>query len=308
MAKLTKKVESAEPLRADVVVQQLTGNSRSIVRGMFDHRCVTINGSICTDAGQPVAAGDVIQVDYDKERRYKEIPKARKSNVFDLIFEDDYLLVVDKKAGYLTVPTEHREPNTLVGALSVYLTRGGSRRKLVSIIHRLDRDTSGLLVFGKDEKTAELIRQQFAARKPMREYIAIVAGLLPEKSATFRSNLYTDQFLNQRSTKDEDKGKLAITHYKVVEELQDTTVVSVTLETGRRNQIRVHFAETGHPVLGDVRYKTELAAHPKWRWKRLALHAAVLGFEHPVTRKKLVFKSPQPAEFSQFMRQGIIER
>ena len=302
MAKLSKKIESSEGIRADVVVQQLTGNSRAIVRGMFDHRCVTVNGSTCLDAGTSVAAGDVIAVDYDKERKYKEIPKARQSKVFELVFEDDWLMVVDKKAGYLTVPTEHRETNTLVGALSVYLTRGGSRRKLVSIVHRLDRDTSGLLVFAKDEDTAEMIRVQFAARKPMREYIAIVAGHLREKTGTFQSNLYTDQFLNQKSTNDADKGKLAITHYKVVDELEDATVVSVTLETGRRNQIRVHFAEKGHPVIGDVRYKTELAAHPKWRLKRLALHAAVLGFDHPVTKKKLVFRSTQPLEFSQFIK------
>jgi len=299
---LKKKYDAAGPVRADVFVQKMCGNSRAIVRGMFDHRCVSINGEVCVNAGQMVGTGDEVVVVYEKERRYKEIPQARKSKIFDLVFEDEHLIVVDKKAGYLTVPTEAREKNTLVGALSGYLTRGGSRRKLVSIVHRLDRDTSGLLVFGKDERTAELIRQQFAARKPQREYVAIVAGSLTESTGTFRSNLYTDQFLNQRSTKDEDKGKLAITHYKVVEELQDATVVAVTLETGRRNQIRVHFAEKGHPVIGDVRYKTDLATHRHWRHKRLALHAALLGFDHPVTKRRLEFRSPRPVEFQEFIK------
>ena len=303
MSKLTYKLTDSNPIRADVVVQKLTGKPRSQVRGMFDHRCITVDGALCLDPGVLVGAGTEVVVEFDPERRYKEIPKARQSKVFDLVFEDDWILVVDKKAGYLTVPTEQREPNTLVGALSVYLTRGGSRRKLVSIVHRLDRDTSGLLVFAKDDKTAELIKQQFADRKPMREYVAIVAGHLPAESGTFKSHLYTDQYLNQRSTKDEDKGKLAITHYRVTEVLKDSTAVSVTLETGRRNQIRVHFAEKGHPVLGDVRYKTELAAHKNWRVKRLALHAAVLGFTHPVSMKKLVFRSQLPGEFTQFYKQ-----
>src|SRR5207253_1439162 len=143
-----------------------------------------------------------------------------------------------------------------------------------------DRDTSGILVFAKDTRTAERLIEQFKAHEPRREYVAIVAGRLPE-GGTFESRLVTDRFLNQRSTRDADRGKHAVTHYRVVEFLPDTSLVKVVLETGRRNQIRVHFSERGHPVLGDRRYQSRLAEHPRWKAARLALHARSLGFSHP---------------------------
>jgi 23S rRNA pseudouridine1911/1915/1917 synthase len=288
-------------VRADVIVQTLTGKSRSIVRGMFSHKCVRVKDTICLNPGEPLGLGDTVQLTYDPVRRYKESPKARSSELFDVIFEDEHILVVDKKAGFLTVPTEKRESRTLVSALSNYLTRGESKRKLVSIIHRLDRDTSGILVFGKNDRIAEAIKQQFIARKPKREYFAIVAGRLEKDTGTFQSYLVTDRFLNQKSTNNENEGKLAITHYRVVQRLSDATLVSVTLETGRRNQIRVHFSDIGHPIIGDVRYKSQEASHKAWPHKRLALHAAVLGLKHPVTSAELEFKSEMPVEFRSFL-------
>lgn len=295
-------VKTEETGRIDLVVQKLTGRSRTQVRGLFDHHCVRLNGEICADPGTGVEAANEIVLDYDKNRHYKERPKTYRSPIFDLVFEDDYLLVIDKKAGYLTVPNDRHDPKTVVAALSQYISKGKPRRRMVSIVHRLDRDTSGLLVFAKNDKLAQQIKSQFEKRKPLREYIAIVAGRLQKPTGTFRSYLITDKDLNQHSTPDENKGKLAITHYQVKQVFKDTTLVSVTLETGRRNQIRVHFAEKGHPVLGDVRYETYRAGHPRWKWKRLALHAALLGFKHPVTGKDLIFRSKTPEEFEIFAK------
>lgn len=302
MESLKHRVTADQAGRVDLVVQKLTGRSRTQVRGLFDHDCVSLNGTVCADPGAKVSATDEVAVRYDKNRNYKERPRAYRSPIFEIVFEDEWLLVIDKKAGYLTVPNDPGDPNTVVAALSRYLSQGKSNRRLVSIVHRLDRDTSGLLVFAKSGKVAEQIKSQFEKRKPLREYLAIVAGRLKDATGTFRSHLATDKNLNQHSTSDEDRGKLAITHYAVTKNFKDATAVKVTLETGRRNQIRVHFAEIGHPVLGDVRYETDLAAHPRWRYKRLALHAALLGFKHPVTGKDLVFRSKTPEEFEVFGR------
>ena len=145
---------------------------------------------------------------------------------------------------------------------------------------------------------------QFAGRKPEREYAAIVAGRVKEPRGTIRSYLQTDKSLNRKSTKHgrEGKGELAITHFEVKEHYTGATLLAVSLETGRRNQIRVHCAEMGHPVLGDTRYRTKEAVHPQWPPGRLALHARLLGFSHPVGGKALRFEVELPIAFTEFWR------
>lgn len=286
--------------RADRVVQQLTGLSRSGVRGLFDHDCVTVNGDPASDSAASVSQGDIVEVRYDPHRRYHEKPKAKADPAFKILFEDEHLVVVDKAAHVLTVPTAKGEPNTLVAALERHLNRGKGRKK-AHIVHRLDRGTSGVLVFGKTHDIAAKIKDQFEARKPERLYYAVVAGEIDQPSGTFRSHLATNEFsLDRFSTRDPEKGELAITHFEAVSSSHGATLVRVKLETGRRNQIRVHFAEAGHPVLGDPRYQSEEAQHPKWKAKRLALHAASLAFKHPVTGKPMRFESPLPEEFRPF--------
>jgi 23S rRNA pseudouridine1911/1915/1917 synthase len=300
MALLKHLVKVDEAGRIDLIVQKLTARSRTQVRGLFDHDCVSLNGVLCSDAGTRIVANNEVSVSYDKNRNYKEKPRAYHSPIFELVFEDDWLLVINKKAGFLTAPNHPGELDTVMGALSRYLNISSPRRRPVSIVHRLDRDTSGLLVFAKSDAIAQKIKVQFEKRKPQREYLAIVAGKLKNESGSFRNFLMTDENLNQHSTNDESQGKLAITHYTVKQHFADATLISVTLETGRRNQIRVHFAEIGHPVLGDIRYESGLAFHSRWRAKRLALHAALLGFKHPVTGKDLLFRAKTPEEFVKF--------
>src|SRR5262249_52015609 len=158
-----------------------------------------------------------------------------------------------------------------------YVRHVGKARGAYSV-HRLDRGVSGLLVFGKTPEIVRQLKDQFAASKPEREYVAIVAGQMRQQHGTFESLLATDKDLTRFSTDDETIGQLAITTFRVVKMLGAATLVQVRLETGRRNQIRVHFAEAGHPVLGDPRYEPERAAHRRWPHKRLALHARLLGF------------------------------
>jgi len=289
--------------RVDRIVQQLCGWSRAQVVGLFDHGCVRVNGGECHFPGQRAAAGDTVELCFDAGRKYHPQPKRRVHPGFEIAFEDRHLLVVLKPPELLTVPTDRGETNTLVDKVSEYVRRGGDRQAYP--VHRLDRGVSGLLVLGKNAEVAQAIRDQFAARKPQREYAAIVAGVIAADRGTRDTLLATSRDLKRFSTDDEEIGQRAVTHFEVLRRLDDATYVRVWLETGRRNQIRVHFAEMHHPVLGDPRYEPERASHPRWPYRRLALHARRLGFMHPVTDQRLEFDSPLPVEMERFLARGM---
>ena len=296
----TALVTEQQSCRADRIVHSLTSLSHSKMRGLFDHGCVTVNGEPCLLAGMPVKSGDEVGVCYDPQQGYRQKKKKWTDRTFAIVFEDAHLIVVNKSANVLTVATDHAELNTLVNRVSHYLKHTSQHREAF-VAHRLDREVSGLLVFAKSPAILKLLQDQFKQRKPERVYIAIVAGNLKPATGTFRSYLKTGDNLDQFSTRNESEGQLAITHYRVLKELQDATVVEVKLETGRRNQIRVHFAERGHPVLGDARYQREIATHDRWPLKRIALHATSLGFAHPVTGEPMHFEAPAPNSMKRFM-------
>jgi RluA family pseudouridine synthase len=195
-----------------------------------------------------------------------------------ILYEDADLIVIDKAAGLLTVASPTETEETVVAIL-------GANR--VHVVHRLDRDCSGVLVFAKDADMRERLKALFAAHDIERVYVAIVHGHLAEPTGTFRSYLTEDRSLHVKSA---SKGKEAITHYRTVASGPRYTMLEVTLETGRRNQIRVHLADAGHPIVGDTMYGKG-RENPLGR---LALHARLLGFAHPGTGKKLVFTVPIP--------------
>jgi 23S rRNA pseudouridine1911/1915/1917 synthase len=300
-------VSAGQSGRIDRVVQALTDRSRGEVRGLFDRGCVQLNGKSCPHPGAVVAEADVVVVRHDPRAHYRPKRRSRETaaatgggaGVFRVVFEDRDLIVVDKAAGILTVPSDRGETNSLLDVLSRSFRRRGHRSR-VTVVHRLDRGTSGLLVFGKSPRIARELQAQFRVRKAEREYAAIVAGRVNRQSGTFDSRLGTSKSLKRYSVRNDDEGERAVTHYRVVRHFGDATQVEITLETGRRNQIRVQFAEFGHPVLGDDRYAVERARHPAWKHRRLALHATVLGVEHPRTHERLRFESPLPREFGAF--------
>ncbi len=300
MTTLSTTIDAAGAGRVDLVVRALSGTSRGQVRGLIDHGCVSINGGPCETMAAPVAAGDIVSIHYDPTQRYHEKKKRQDDRTFSVSFEDDLLIVVNKSAGLLTVPTDRNESNTLVERVSIYLSHSRRIRE-AWVVHRLDRDVSGLLVFGKHKPIADRLIAQFKRRKPQRVYAAIVAGVVSSDDGTLRSHLATSKSLERFSTRPSRKTEAAITHYRVLSRMSDTALVEVTLETGKRNQIRVHFADAGHPVLGDPRYETKQAMHPRWIRKRIALHAKSLGFEHPVTGKAMTFESPLPAALEKFL-------
>jgi 23S rRNA pseudouridine1911/1915/1917 synthase len=202
------------------------------------------------------------------------------------------------------VPTDRGETNTLLDRVGEYLRhKRGVRQAFV--VHRLDRGVSGLMLFAKNRDVAQQLQELFRTRAISRTYLAVVSGTMENASGTFQSHLATAENLDRFSTANGREGELAVTHYRVLKQLPDVALVEVKLETGRRNQIRVHFAEAGHPVLGDERYGGANARRAPWSEHRLALHAERLDFVHPQTRKKLALRSPLPKEFEGVVSAGI---
>ncbi|MBM4281210.1 MAG: RluA family pseudouridine synthase [Deltaproteobacteria bacterium] len=218
---------------------------------------------------------------------------------FALVYQDDDIVVVDKAPGILTVPTPRRERFTLVDAVSRLLSKGPRITREALVVHRLDRDTSGLLVFACHRAARDRLVAGWAEHQ--RVYSVVVAGVVVQDEGEIRSRLVTDRrTLQRRSSDRDDVGEDALTHFVVQARLDGATLLSVRLSTGRRNQIRVHLAERGHPVLGDERYGG-LSRHKRWDDRRLGLHARSLGIAHPRTGEPLSFDIGLPASFARFV-------
>lgn len=282
------------------IVQQALKVPKAQATRVIQDGGVRVNGYFLRQPHQMLEVGDQVEIEYEAS---DYVPQAKPLDSFEemeVLFEDTQLIVVNKPPALLTVPTPYRERNTLISLIEKRMQREGTGKQAFCV-HRLDRGVSGVLVFGKQLEIATALRDQFEQRKPQRHYLAIVGGYVAERQGTFQSHLTTDKHLYRHSTDDPDEGELAITHYKVLSHLSQATVVEIRLETGRRNQIRVHFAEAGYPVLGDGRYGNPVFREI-WPHRRMALHAESLGFTHPITRQNLEFTAPVPQEMQALMR------
>lgn len=208
-----------------------------------------------------------------------------------IVHEDESVIVIDKPAGLLTMATDTERTKTAYAAVRAYLNNR-KRPEKVFIVHRLDREASGLLVFAKTFEAKERLQDQFKDHSAGRRYIAVVEGVVKEDRFTIRSYLAENAAYNVYSTPNRKIGKLAVTHVRVVKRRSKATMVEVRLETGRKHQIRVHLAEKGHPIVGDKNYGGG------WNpIRRLALHGARLEFKHPATGKAMSFDAPYPKTF-----------
>ena len=273
-------------------------------KGFIDCHCVTVNGESVDKHGHRLKAGDTVKVAFDPEQTYEVMPPARKlqAGPFENLWEDTHLLFVYKPAGLLTVPTEKVGEPSLAEAITESYRRRGFKRFELYIVHRLDRFTSGVLVFAKTPEALHGLKKHFELHRLQRVYFAILVGELPENSGTLAGHLIEHAKSLKMSVATARKGpgggkrmpagaKEAVTHYRVIERLPGHTVVEVKLETGRRNQIRVQFADRGFPLLGDQVYGTESPL-----LDRQALHAELLGFKHPVTEEQVTVTAPMPAD------------
>jgi 23S rRNA pseudouridine1911/1915/1917 synthase len=218
-----------------------------------------------------------------------------------ILHEDDDCVVVDKPAGLLTLPTADREKDTLLSRVSLYLQHRYRRRPYVGVAHRLDKDTSGAIVFARSREALHALQELFRRHEIEREYVALVEGDMPE-SGTLDADLVRDRGDRRRGVaRPGQQGRRAVTHYRSLERLGRASLVSARLETGRTHQIRVHFAAAGHPVLGDTVYRRRDAPSPPALAPRQMLHARILGFAQPRTGAMVHCQAPLPADFTKVL-------
>lgn len=224
----------------------------------------------------------------------KPIPYRHRPRGLTILYEDRDIIVIDKSAGLLTVKATYEKEKTAHHILTNYIRKGSFKStKQLFVVHRLDRDTSGVLVFAKTSEAKERIKLQWKNVK--KKYIAVVHGILTEKSGTITSYLAENGDYEVFSVKDSRKGELAKTRYKVLKEAKKFSLLEIELLTGKKNQIRVHFSEMGHPLVGDDKYGRK--GVPK---SRLALHSQYLTFRHPHSGQELTFEAAVPGFFKSF--------
>jgi len=293
------------------LASKLPSITRSKIKKLIDADKVTIDG-VPVKANHLVRPGEVVHVAFPTRVETDVIPE---EIPLDIIYEDEFLLVVNKPAGMVVHPAYGNLTGTLVNALLAHCNSlssvGGGQRP--GLVHRLDKDTSGLLVVAKDDVTHVALAKQLSERKIEREYRAIVWGHLREKSNRIEASL-------MRHPKDRlkmivhDEGKHAVTHYEVLEELPLTTYIKLNLETGRTHQIRVHMASIGHPVFSDATYggrgkqlaglnhnKRNFANRLLKEFRRQMLHARTLSFLHPATKEIMRFEAPLPEDMKNLL-------
>lgn len=251
-----------------------------------------------TDAARKLVAGDVVRVWMDRPGSARRKPRTGPVGELDIIFEDDVLLVVNKPAGILSVPLERKtELPSVYEQIEDRFRSHGKRRPF--IVHRIDQDTSGLVVFAKDAESQRRLKAQFARREPERVYLAVVYGRPSPASGTWRDTLVWDtKALIQKETHPRDpKGMEAISEYHIVERFREASLIEVRLRTGRRNQIRIQARLRGHTLVGEERYIYGPDTLRPVTFGRQALHAYRLGFDHPSDDRELHFEAPPPPDF-----------
>jgi 23S rRNA pseudouridine1911/1915/1917 synthase len=255
-------------------------SSKTTLRSWIKDGRVYIDDVPAKRADQPVAKDQIVSL--GNKQRFADQNKKLK-----ILYEDRHLVAIDKPEGLLSVATAFQKEETAHALVKAYYAP-----KKVYVIHRIDQDTSGVMLFGLSEEGYEGLKILFEKHDIERSYCAIVEGRLEQQSGTWSSYLYEDPAYRVHSTDDPEKGKMAITNYTVDDASPYYSRLTLKLETGRKNQIRVHCQDAGHSIVGDKKYGA--VSDPI---KRLCLHAASLGFIHPVTDKQMRFTSPLPEEF-----------
>ena len=285
-------------MRLDLAVSRAFGLSRRAARDAVRAGRVDVEGAVADEPGRDVAANAKLAFHPGRPARY------RVRSRLSILAEDADFVIVDKPAGLLTVPTAEHEKDTLLARVLDYLHHRFGRRPTAFVAHRLDKDTSGAVVFARNRPTLHFLQDVFRRHAIEREYLAIVEGSLPD-SGSFTADLVRDGGdLRRGVARPGQEGKRAVTRYRSLERLDSATLVSVELETGRTHQIRVHFAAAGHPVVGDRVYGQRSresgveSRKSKIPVPRQMLHARRLGFPHPRTGAPVRAESPLPADFS----------
>lgn len=267
----------------EFLLKTFKDQSRNSVKSLLSSHRVSIDGAPITQFNFKLFPGDIVIITKEpiKKKIRKDLP---------IIFENDEMIVINKPSGLLSVPSDNEKGSTAYRMVTDYVQQKDKHNRIF-IVHRLDEDTSGVLMFIKNKRLCDAFQDDWNNLAKKRGYYAVVEGVLKDKQKTIKSFLVKNSQNLMYSSHDKS-GQFAVTHYKVMEENETYSLLDVNIDTGRKNQIRVHLGEMGHYVIGDDKY-----GKPSNPIKRLGLHAYELSIIHPITKKLLTFTAPMPKEF-----------
>ncbi|MFN8356421.1 MAG: RluA family pseudouridine synthase [Spirosomataceae bacterium] len=267
------------------LLEKLPSKNRHNIKGLLRDKQVLVDGRATSQFNHLLKPEQVVEIRWTKsyqKQDYKDLT---------ILFEDEHLVVIDKADGLLSIATEKQKLHTAYSILSSHIKKANPANRIF-VVHRLDRETSGIMMFAKSEKVQKLLQDLWHSTAKERVYLAVTEGPVDPPQGEIRSYLAENKALIVYSTQNPDKGQLAVTHYETLHRNDLYSLLKVELETGRKNQIRVHLKDLGHPIIGDKKYGA--TTNPIGR---VGLHAWVLAFKHPVTNEELRFKTPIPAKF-----------
>jgi 23S rRNA pseudouridine1911/1915/1917 synthase len=278
----------------EFLIESLKDQSRTTVKSLLSHNQITIKNRVIKQFDHQLQTGDEVCVNWETGKQTLDTP------LLKIVFEDKHLIVVEKSAGLLSIATNKEKIKTAYSILSEYVKRQHPGNRIF-VVHRLDRETSGLMLFAKNEEVQYRMQNNWKFAVNQRKYIAVVEGKLETGDGSGRgvvkSYLWESKALIVYSSNNPEDGQLAVTKYNVLRSNDKYSLVEFELETGRKNQIRVQMNSIGFPLVGDIKY----GGHES-KLKRLALHAHVLSFTHPITGEQHSFETPVPASFDSLVK------
>ena len=277
----------------EFLMAQMPGKSRSKVKLLLSRKQVLVDGKPTSQYNHPLISGQRVEISKGIQESYKSVKEARKLSV---VFEDAELIVIEKPAGLLSISTDKEKRATAYSLLSDYVKEQDPDNKIF-VVHRLDRETSGLMMFAKSEEVKYHLQELWANTVIERAYIAVVEGYVEDKQGVISSYLVEGKTFVVHSSQNPKAGKKAVTNFKTLQRKRGYSLLKVNLDTGRKNQIRVRMQDIGHSIVGDKKYGA--TGSPL---KRLGLHAQQLSFGHPISGKKIFFESEIPEVFMKLFK------
>jgi len=259
--------------------------SRTSIKSILKHRQVSVDHKIVTHHDHHLLPGQIVIINWGK------VPEEIQYPGMKILFEDEYLIVIEKEAGLLSIATGKENEKTAYSMLSFHVKKEDPKNKIF-VVHRLDRETSGVMLFAKSQEIQSLLQDEWKKTIMERTYLAVVEGTFKQNQGTITSWLRESKALIVYSGQDPEKGQKAVTHYKVLRQKEGYSLLEVNIETGRKNQIRVHMQDIHHSIVGDKKYGASTSP-----LRRLGLHAKILSFKHPKTGKIVRFETPIPSKF-----------
>lgn len=292
--KVSKLTVTEQTTLMEFLIASLKDQSRTTVKSLLSNQQITIGNRVIKQFNHSLKPGNEVCISWGKGKDTLNTP------LLKIIFEDRHLIVVDKAAGLLSIGTQKERIKTAYSMLSEYVKKQNQGNKIF-VVHRLDRETSGLMLFARNEEVQYRMQNNWKFAVNQRRYIAVVEGKLETGDGSGRgvikSYLWESKALIVYSSPNPEDGQIAVTNYHVIKNNDNYSLVELELETGRKNQIRVHMNSIGYPLVGDLKY----GGHES-KLKRLALHAHVLSFTHPITGELHSFETPVPSSFQNIIR------